>query len=134
MQGYYRLPNLLISGKIYSHLADIEEQAQDLFSRLVKEHAEKEGVTEYLKAIDQMKWVQKMNNESPKATDNDFSSNDAFSCIIHISTFHSFLAQFYQSTQLVSFSLNHHLEWQLILSKALQFRHNRDLFFEPTSL
>lgn len=46
--------NLLTSGKLHSHLADIEEQAQDLFSRLVKEHAEKEGVTEQLKATDQM--------------------------------------------------------------------------------
>lgn len=54
--------NLLTSGKLHSHLADIEEQAQDLFSLLVKEHAEKEGVTEQLKATDQMKWVQRMNN------------------------------------------------------------------------
>lgn len=54
--------NLLTSGKLHSHLADIEEQAQDLFSRLVKEHAEREGVTEQLKATVQMKWVQRMNN------------------------------------------------------------------------
>ena len=54
--------NLLTSGKLHSHLADIEEQAQDLFSRLVKEYAEKEGITEQLKATDQMKWVQRMNN------------------------------------------------------------------------
>ena len=54
--------NLLTSGKLHSHLADIEEQAQDLFSRLVKEHAEKEGITEQLKADDQIKWVQRMNN------------------------------------------------------------------------
>lgn len=54
--------NLLTSGKLYSHLADAEEQAQELFSRLVKELAEKEGVTEQLKATDQMKWAQKMNN------------------------------------------------------------------------
>ena len=54
--------NLLTSGKLHSHLADVEEQAQDLFSRLVKEHAEKEGITEQLKATDQMKWVQRMNN------------------------------------------------------------------------
>lgn len=54
--------NLLISGKLHSHLPDIEEQAQQLFSRLVKQYAEKEGVTEELKATDQMKWVQKMNN------------------------------------------------------------------------
>ena len=54
--------NLLTSSKLHSHLADIEEQAQDLFSRLVKEYAEKEGITEELKATDQMQWVQKMNN------------------------------------------------------------------------
>ena len=54
--------NLLTSGKLHSHLADIEGQAQDLFSRLVKEYAEKEGITEQLKAADQMKWVQKKNN------------------------------------------------------------------------
>ena len=54
--------NLLTSGKLDSHLADIEEQAQQLFLRLVKELAEKEGVTEQLKFSDQMTWVQKMNN------------------------------------------------------------------------
>ena len=54
--------NLLTSGKLHSHLADTEEQAQQLFLRLVKELAEKEGVTEQLKAADQMTWVQKMNN------------------------------------------------------------------------
>ncbi len=54
--------NLLTSEKLHSHLADVEEEAQALFSRLVKEYAEKEGVTEQLKATDQMKWVQKMNN------------------------------------------------------------------------
>ena len=54
--------NLLTSGKLHSDLADVEEEAQILFSRLVKEYAEKEGVTEQLKAADQMKWVQRMNN------------------------------------------------------------------------
>ena len=54
--------NLLTSGKLHSHLVDIEEQAQDLFSRLVKEHAEKEGITEQLKATAPMKWVQRINN------------------------------------------------------------------------
>ena len=53
---------MLTSGKLHSHLADTEEQAQQLFLRLVKEYAEKEGVTEQLKAADQMTWVQKMNN------------------------------------------------------------------------
>lgn len=54
--------NLLTSGKLHYHLADIEKQAQSLFSRLVKEYAEKECVTEQLKATDQMAWVRKMNN------------------------------------------------------------------------
>lgn len=56
--------NLLTSGKLHSHLADVEEEAQALFSRLVKEYAEKEGVTEQLKATDQMAWVRRMNNIS----------------------------------------------------------------------
>lgn len=54
--------SLLTSGKLHSHLADIEEQAQQLFLRLVKELAEKEGVTEQLKSTDQMAWVRRMNN------------------------------------------------------------------------
>ena len=54
--------NLLTSGKLHSHLADIEEQAQQLFLRLVKELAEKEGVTEQLKSADNMVWVRRMNN------------------------------------------------------------------------
>lgn len=61
--------NLLTSGKLHSHLADIEEQAQQLFLRLVKELAEKEGVTEQLKAADQMAWVWKMNNIRSVATE-----------------------------------------------------------------
>ncbi len=61
--------NLLTSGKLHSHLADIEEEAQSLFSRLVKEYAEKESVTEQLKATDQMAWVRKMNNIRERATE-----------------------------------------------------------------
>lgn len=54
--------NLLTSGKLHSHLTDIEDEAQSLFLRLVKEYAEREGVTEQLKAENQMEWVQRMNN------------------------------------------------------------------------
>ena len=54
--------NLLTSGKLHSHLADTEEQAQQLFLRLVKEYAEKEGVTERLKSADPRAWVRQMNN------------------------------------------------------------------------
>lgn len=61
--------NLLTSGKLHSHLADTEEQAQQLFLRLVKELAEKEGVTEQLKAADQMAWVRRMNNIRRRATE-----------------------------------------------------------------
>ena len=53
---------LLTSGKLNSYLADINRQAEEMFPRLVKELAEKEGVTEALKAENQMLWVQKMNN------------------------------------------------------------------------
>ena len=61
--------NLLTSGKLDSYLADIEEQAQQLFLRLVKELAEKEGVTEQLKAADPMVWVRQMNNIRNRATE-----------------------------------------------------------------
>lgn len=53
---------LLIRGKLNYYLADINEQAEKMFSRLVKQLAENEGVTEALKAENQMLWVQKMNN------------------------------------------------------------------------
>ena len=61
--------NLLTSGNMNSYLADIEQQAQCLFSRLVKDLAEKENVTEELKAENQMLWVQKMNNIRNRATE-----------------------------------------------------------------
>ena len=61
--------NLLTSGKLHSHLADTEKQAQTLFSRLVKEYAEKESVNEQLKATDPMKWVRRMNNIRERATE-----------------------------------------------------------------
>ena len=61
--------NLLTSGKLHSHLADTEEQAQRIFLRLVKEYAEKEGVTEQLKSTDQMLWVRRMNNIRSRVTE-----------------------------------------------------------------
>ena len=53
---------LLTTGKLNDYLADINEQAEERFSRLVKQLAEKEGVTEVLKAENQMLWVRRMNN------------------------------------------------------------------------
>lgn len=64
-----RYYNLLTSGKLDLYLADIEEQAQNLFSRLVKDIAEKENVTEKLKSDNAMLWVQKMNNIRNRATE-----------------------------------------------------------------
>lgn len=61
--------NLLTSGKLNSYLANIEQQAQDLFLRQVKDIAEKENVTEELKSTDMMLWVQKMNNIRNRATE-----------------------------------------------------------------
>ena len=61
--------NLMTSGKLVAYLDDIERQATAMFLRLVKELAEKENVTEELKAADQMLWVQKMNNIRNRATE-----------------------------------------------------------------
>ena len=54
--------NLLTSGKLNGHLANLDKQAEEMFSRLVKQMAEREGVTEQLKADNQMEWVGRMNN------------------------------------------------------------------------
>ncbi len=59
--------NLLTSGKLSSYLADIDRQAEEMFSRLVKQLAEREGVTEKLKAENQMEWVARMNNIRSRA-------------------------------------------------------------------
>lgn len=61
--------NLLTSCKLTAYLADIDEQAEDMFFRLVKQLAEKEGVTEQLKADNQMLWVAIMNNIRNLATE-----------------------------------------------------------------
>ena len=60
---------LLTSGKLNSYLANIDRQAEELFSRLVKQMAEAEGVTEQLKADNQMEWVGRMNNIRRRATE-----------------------------------------------------------------
>lgn len=54
--------NLLTSGKLNSYLADINQQAEEMFSQLIKQIAEREGVTEKLKAENQMEWVARMNS------------------------------------------------------------------------
>ena len=59
--------NLLTSGKLNAHLAEIDRQAEDMFFRLVKQMAEREGVTEQLKAENQMEWVGRMNNIRSRA-------------------------------------------------------------------
>lgn len=61
--------NLLTSGKLNSYLSDIDKQAENMFSRLVKQMAEKESVTEKLKEENQMLWVQKMNAMREIATE-----------------------------------------------------------------
>ena len=65
--------NLLTSGKFHSHLADNEEQAQELFNRLTIDLAQKEGITEQLKSTDQMKWVQRMNNIRERVAETVYS-------------------------------------------------------------
>ncbi len=60
--------NLLTSERLYSYYADIEEQAETMFTQLVKSLAEKENITEKLKADNPMLWVRKMNNIRNRAT------------------------------------------------------------------
>ena len=63
------LSGLQLSGKLNSYLADIDKQAEEMFSRLVKQITEHEGITEQLKAENQMKWVSLMNNIRACATE-----------------------------------------------------------------
>ena len=57
-----RYTNLLTTGRLGAYLAGIDEQAKDMFFRLVKEYIDRQGVTEQLKAENALEWVQKMNN------------------------------------------------------------------------
>ena len=61
--------NLLINGRLNSYLADINQQAEDMFFRLVEQMAEREGVTEQLKANNQMTWGARMNTIQSRATE-----------------------------------------------------------------
>ena len=62
-----RYANLLTSGELNAYLADIDRQAEALFLRIVKQMADAEGITETLKANDQMEWVGRMNNVRSRA-------------------------------------------------------------------
>ena len=66
-KGLYN--SLIVSGKLTDYLAELNEQAEDMFLRLTKELAEKEGITETLKAENQMLWVQRMNAVRETATE-----------------------------------------------------------------
>ena len=61
--------SLLFNGKLNGYLAKLNEQAENMFLRLVKELAKKEGITEMLKSEDQMLWVQRMNSVRETATE-----------------------------------------------------------------
>ena len=61
--------NLLTSGKLNGHLVDINNQAEEMFSRLVKQIAEREGVTEQIKADNQIEWVRRMNSIRQRVTE-----------------------------------------------------------------
>ena len=64
-----RYANLLTSGKLNSYLVDIDRQAEEIFERLVKQMAKREGVTEQLKAANSMEWVRKMNSIRGRAVE-----------------------------------------------------------------
>ena len=61
--------NLMTSGKLNGYLADLDKQVEEMFSRLIKHMAEREGVTEQLKADNQMEWVARINNIRQRATE-----------------------------------------------------------------
>ena len=61
--------NLLTSCKLHGHLADVNEEACEMYDRLVRQLVEQEGVTEQLKAQNQMAWVERMNNIRNRATE-----------------------------------------------------------------
>ena len=61
--------NMMTKCTLYPHLAEVDQQAQDMFLRLVDEMAKREGITEQLKAADQMEWVRRMNNIQNRATE-----------------------------------------------------------------
>ena len=64
-----RYANLLTSGELTAYLADIDRQAEELFLRLVKQMVDAEGITEMLKANDQMEWVGRMNSCRDRASE-----------------------------------------------------------------
>lgn len=64
-----RYANLLTSGELNAYLADIDQQAEELFLRLVKQMADAEGITETLKANDQMEWIGRMNSCRDRASE-----------------------------------------------------------------
>ena len=64
-----RYTNLLTSGELNAYLADIDQRAEEMFERLIKQIATAEGVTEQLKAIDQMEWVRRMSSIRSRATE-----------------------------------------------------------------
>lgn len=60
---------LLLSGKLNAHLEDVDRAANEMFDLLVKQYAAREGVTEQLKAKDQMEWVRRMNSIRERVTE-----------------------------------------------------------------
>lgn len=60
---------MLLSGKLEAHLAEVNARAEEMFEQLVAEMAEDEGITEELKAVDQMTWVQQMNSIRARAAE-----------------------------------------------------------------
>ena len=69
---------MLMNGTLWTHLAEVDEQASDMFSRLVEQMKVNEGVTEQLKADDQMDWVSRMNNIESRAR--EIVNNDLIYC------------------------------------------------------
>ena len=76
--------NLLTQCKLIDHLADVNEEATEMYDRLVKQFAEKEGVTEQLKAENQMLWIQRMNNIRDRV--NEIVNNEIILLSVNVET------------------------------------------------
>ena len=61
--------NLLTSGKLYSYLADVDQQAEDMFSHFIKQMTKREGLSKRIKVENQMEWVGRMNNIRNRAVE-----------------------------------------------------------------
>ena len=110
---------MLMNGTLWTHLAEVDEQAADMFSRLVERMKVNEGITEHLKAENQMEWVARMNNIKVRATETInsefiYTQNEAGSPFRRASFIVSFI-------YIYAYQVSHRLESRLYTSHQQSF-------------